>query len=121
MSELRTVMCAREKSASAPVQVGVVSTLTVAFMGQLLLSGRDRDSVRERTVKRRDVKAWKAIHDRSETERLQVDKNRDRCGHMSTVGRSSEWRRLVESRTVGLLRAGFSRVQWIRRKSGSNS
>ena len=49
-----------------------------------------RDSVREETVKQRNVKAWKAAHFRSETESLRVDKNRSRCGHMS-----SDWKRLA--------------------------
>ena len=42
-----------------------------------------RDSVREGTVKQRNVKAWKVTHFRSETESLQQldNKNRKRCGH----------------------------------------
>ena len=44
-----------------------------------------RDSVREGTVKQRDVNAWNATHFRSKTGSLRVDKNRSRCGHMRTV------------------------------------
>ena len=36
-------------------------------------------------MKQRNVKARKATHFRSEAESLRVDKNRSRCGHMSTV------------------------------------
>ena len=38
------------------------------------------------TEKQRNVKAWKVTHFRSETESLQVDKNRSRCGHMTGKG-----------------------------------
>ena len=55
-----------------------------------------RDSVREGTVKQRNVKAWKATHFRSETESLQqVDKNRSRSHEYSDwkglAGGSSKW------------------------------
>ena len=36
-------------------------------------------------MKQRNIKAWKATHFRSEAESLRVDKNKSRCGHMSTV------------------------------------
>ena len=59
-----------------------VSTGTAETMEKLW---DHRDSVREGTVKQRNVKARKATHFRSETESLQVNKNRSRCGHMNTV------------------------------------
>ena len=62
-----------------------VSTGNVETMSAMEKLWDHRDSVREGTVKQRHVKAWKATHCRSETESLQVDKNRSRCGHMRTV------------------------------------
>ena len=53
-----------------------------------------RDSVREETMKQRNVKAWKATHFMSETASLQqVDnKNRSRCANMSAFLEEARWR-----------------------------
>ena len=62
-------------------------------------------------MKQREVKVWKATHFWSETESLQVNKNRSRCGHMSAVTGKGSLKGPVNGedslrRAVGSLRAG---------------
>ena len=69
-----------------------VSTGNAETMSAMEMLWDRRDSVREKKVKQRNVKAWKATQFKSETESLQVNKNRSRCGHTSTVTGQGRWR-----------------------------